>query len=127
MRAVDANLVVRLLARDDPKQVAAAEAFIAKGAWVPLLVLQETMWVLERAYEVPRSRQAKAVELLLDHETLTLEAPHIVRMALDEFKTAARVGFSDCLILASTRASGHTPLGTFDKKLAKLADVEVPG
>jgi predicted nucleic-acid-binding protein len=34
MRAVDTNLLVRLIARDDAKQVLAAEAFVAAGAWV---------------------------------------------------------------------------------------------
>jgi predicted nucleic acid-binding protein len=46
MRAVDTNVLVRLVTRDDAKQVAAAEAFVAKGAWVPHLVLAEAMWVL---------------------------------------------------------------------------------
>ena len=30
MRAVDTNVLVRLVTRDDTKQVAAAEAFVAK-------------------------------------------------------------------------------------------------
>jgi len=127
MRAVDTNVVVRLLTRDDEKQVAAAEAFISKGAWVSLLVLQETMWVLERAYGLDRVDLAKVVELLLEHECLTLEASHLVRQSLEEFRKSTRIGFSDCLILASARASGHIPLGTFDKTLAKIEGAEFPG
>ncbi len=42
MRAVDTNVLVRLLARDDPKQVAAAEAFVSPGAWISHLALVET-------------------------------------------------------------------------------------
>ena len=41
MRAVDTNVLVRLVTRDDAKQVAVAEAFVARGAWVPHLVLAE--------------------------------------------------------------------------------------
>jgi hypothetical protein len=37
MRAVDTDLLVRLVTRDDRKQVAAAEAFVNKGAWVSTL------------------------------------------------------------------------------------------
>ena len=33
MRAVDTNVVVRLLTRDEPRQAARAEAFVANGAW----------------------------------------------------------------------------------------------
>ena len=126
MRAIDTNLLVRLLVRDDPRQVGAAERFIAKGAWVSLLVLQETTWVLERAYGLTRKDVALAVELLLEHESLTLETPHIIAPALADYRASNRVGFSDCLIVAVARAHGHVPLGTFDKRLSKLADVEVP-
>ncbi len=43
MRAVDTNVLVRLVARDDPTQVAAAENFVARGAWISHLVLAETV------------------------------------------------------------------------------------
>jgi hypothetical protein len=39
MRAVDTNLLVRLIVRDDLKQVDAAEAFVAGGAWISHLPL----------------------------------------------------------------------------------------
>jgi predicted nucleic acid-binding protein len=39
--AVDTNVLVRLLRRDDAMQAAAAGAAIAKGAWVPQLVLHD--------------------------------------------------------------------------------------
>lgn len=125
MRAVDTNVLVRLIARDDPRQVEAAEGFIAAGAWVSLLVLQETVWVLERAYELERKAIAKVVELLLDHQNLVLENPPIVSDALTRYRGAGRVGFSDCLILASAHLSGHGPLGTFDKRLAKVGGAEL--
>ena len=126
MRAVDTNVVVRLVARDDAKQVAAAEEYISKGAWVSLLVLQETMWVLERAYALSRGQQAKVVELLMEHQSLILEAPNILQKALEGFRNSSGVGFADCLVLASAQANGHTPLGTFDKKLARMNGVEIP-
>ncbi len=47
MNAVDTNVLVRLLARDDSRQVERAEEFIARGAWVSHLVLAETGWVLD--------------------------------------------------------------------------------
>ena len=46
MRAVDTNVLVRLVTRDDPKQVTAAESFVARGAWVSQLVLAETLCIL---------------------------------------------------------------------------------
>ena len=50
MRAVDTNVLIRLLTRDDAKQVLAAEEFIARGAWVSQIVLMEAVWVLDSVY-----------------------------------------------------------------------------
>ncbi len=72
MRAVDTKVLVRLATRDDAKQVAAAEAFVAKGAWVPHLVLAETMWVLTSVYDRSPTEIATAVEMFLNHRDLTL-------------------------------------------------------
>ena len=123
MRAVDTNVLVRLLVRDDPKQAAAADAFVAGGAWVSHLVLMETTWVLRSVYGVQAAALAKAIEMLLDHEVLSVQDGDIVRAALDDHRARPTVEFSDCLILAVARRVGHLPLGTFDRRLAKLDDV----
>jgi predicted nucleic-acid-binding protein len=59
MRAVDTNLLVRLITRDDPKQAAAADAFVSKGAWVSHLVLAEAVWVLESVYRLKPPQVAR--------------------------------------------------------------------
>ena len=46
MRAIDTNVLVRLLTRDDDRQAAAADGFTSKGAWVSHIVLVESTWVL---------------------------------------------------------------------------------
>lgn len=123
MRAVDTNVLVRLLARDDAVQAEAAESFIVPGAWVSHLVLAETLWVLDAVYDRSPAQLASAVELLLDHQRLTLQDTDVVRSALANFRARPALGFSDCLVLETARKAGHLPLGTFDKALAKLAGV----
>lgn len=120
MRAVDTNLLVRLLVRDDAGQLAAAEDFVAAGAWVSHLVLAETIWVLEAVHERTPAQLAAAVEMLLDHEQLAIQDPDVVTQALAEFRARPALGFSDCLVLEIARKAGHLPLGTFDRGLAKL-------
>ncbi len=124
MRAVDTNILVRLLTRDDPKQVKSAETFIAKGAWVSHLVLAEAAWVLSSVYELNPVGVATAVEMLLSHKSLSLQDSEVVEAALKHFRKKPSVGFSDCLVLEIARKSGHLPLGTFDKDLGKLADAQ---
>jgi predicted nucleic-acid-binding protein len=120
MHAVDTNVLVRLATRNDAKQVAAAEAFIAKGAWVSHLVLTESMWVLHSVYDLGSADIATAVEMLLSHKDLTIQDADVVTTALIHFRERPKLGFSDCLILEVARKAGHIPLGTFDRNLGKL-------
>jgi predicted nucleic-acid-binding protein len=124
MRAIDTNLLVRLIVRDDPDQVHAAEEFIARGAWVSHLVLAETLWVLDAVYERSPEQIATAVEMLLNHKELTLQDADVVVAALDQFRSRPSVGFSDFMVLEIARKAGHLPLGTFDKVLAKQSGAE---
>jgi predicted nucleic-acid-binding protein len=124
MRAVDTNVVVRLLTRDDPRQTARAEAFVAKGAWVSHIVLVEVIWVLDAVFELPQKQLVTAIEMLLNHRDLVLQEPEVVSAALARYRRRPRLGFSDCMVLESARKAGHVPLATFDKELGKLDDVE---
>lgn len=120
MHAVDTNLLVRLLVRDDAAQVNAAERFVEKGGWVSHLVLAETLWVLEAVYDRTPAQIANAIERLLSHKNLTLQDADVVALALGHLRTRPSLGFSDCLVLEIARKAGHLPLGTFDRNLAKL-------
>ena len=120
MRAVDTNVLIRLITRDDPRQTEAAERFVAKGAWVPPLVLAEAVWVLGAVCGLNSKDQAKAVRMLLDHRELVLHDREIVSAALELFHAKPTLGFSDCLVIESARKAGHLPLGTFDRNLAKV-------
>jgi predicted nucleic-acid-binding protein len=124
MRAVDTNVLVRLITRDDPKQVAAAEAFVARGAWVSHLVLVEATWVLTAVYTLRPNRIAIAVEMLLNHKDLTLQDSDAVAAALAQYRRRPRLQFSDCLILEVARKAGHLPLGTFDRDLGRVTGAE---
>jgi predicted nucleic acid-binding protein len=124
MRALDTNVVVRLIVRDHPKQAAAAEAFVAKGAWVSLLALAETTWVLGSIYERSPAEISNAIEMLLAHERLTLQDPDVVAGALTQFRKRPAISFSDCLLVEIARKAGHIPLGTFDRDLGKVEGAE---
>jgi predicted nucleic-acid-binding protein len=120
MRAVDTNVLVRLVTRDDARQVGAAEAFVAGGAWVSQLVLVEAVWVLASVYRLEPSSIALAVEMLLNHRELTIQDAEVATAALGHYRRRPSLSFSDCVVLEVARKAGHLPLGTFDRGLAKL-------
>lgn len=120
MRAVDTNVLVRLATRDDPRQVTAAEGFVADGAWVSHLVLAETIWVLTSVYELGPEKAAAAIEVILGHKDLAVQDPDVVAAALEQYRGRPALGFSDCLVLEIARKASNLPLGTFDRGLGKL-------
>jgi predicted nucleic-acid-binding protein len=117
MRAVDTNVLVRLILGDNPQQEASARRFISTGAWASILALAETVWVLRAIYSRNPARLAAAIETLLGVEGLVIQDADAVAAALDLFRARPSLGFSDCLILELARKAGHLPLGTFDRTL----------
>ena len=124
MRAVDTNVLVRLIARDDARQTTAADTFVAKGALVSHLAIVEAAWVLASVYDRDADAIATAVEMLLSHEHLTVQDTEVVAAAVAQFRDRPRVGFSDCLMVEIARKAGHLPLGTFERDLGKIDGVQ---
>ena len=124
MRAVDTNVLVRLLIRDDEKQVASAEAFVAKGAWISHPVLMETAWILREHYDLGHDDIGKTFAMLLQNQLVTVQDREVLEAALSRYRQRPALGFADCLILEVARKAGHLPLGTFDKALARLEGAE---
>ena len=124
MRAVDTNVIVRLIVRDDAAQVVAADAFVEHGVWISTLALAEAVWVLSSTYDLRSSELVAAIDMLLNNTRVTMQDAEAVSAALAVFRSKPALGFSDCLVLELARRSGHLPLGTFDRNLAKLDGAE---
>jgi predicted nucleic-acid-binding protein len=124
MHAIDTNVLVRLITRDDAAQVEVAQAFVEKGVWVSHVVLAETAWVLSATYGLPSAELGTAIEMLLNHQQLTLQDADVVSAALSQYREKPALGFSDCLVLEIARKAGHLPLGTFDKRFSRLDGTE---
>ncbi|MBC8021123.1 MAG: type II toxin-antitoxin system VapC family toxin [Methyloceanibacter sp.] len=130
MRAVDTNLLVRLLVRDDEAQAEAAEKAIGAGpALILPTVLLEAEWVLRSRYLLPRHRIAEGLATLMGQPEITVASSAAVARALAAY--ARKGDFADHLHLALAAEQGATAFATFDRALAALADegpaVEVIG
>ena len=124
MLALDTNVLVRLLARDDARQALAADHAVAKGAWVSHLVLAEAIRILDAVYGRTAKQLIAALDLLLVHESLVLQDADVVSAALSQFRAKPMLGFSDCLVLEVARKAGHLPLATFDRALSKVGGAQ---
>lgn len=124
MIALDTNVLVRLLTNDDARQAAKAEKWLLDNAtprspaYVDHIVLCELGWVLERSYGYERDLVHAAIDALLQHSSIRVEAPDLVRQALD-WHEAGSADFSDYLLAARAQAAGFAPVLTFDRKAAR--------
>ena len=88
------------------------------GVFVPVLVLAELSWVL-RSAKWDRERILEALEALLQTRGVTVEAPGLVREAIEATRAGGTGGFADHLIAQIGLASGASEVITFDGKFGK--------
>lgn len=113
--AVDTNVVVRLLTRDDASQFAAARrVFETNSVHIPLTVWLECEWVLRHAYGFSPAAVAGAFMRILGLSQVETSS----RDALVEAIVALEAGldFADALHL--NLAPADRPFVTFDQRLA---------
>ena len=125
MIAVDTNVVVRFLVRDDEKQAEAARRRLRQAEvhrerlFVPLLVILETIWVLESAYDKSRSEILDAVQALRQMPVFDFEEDGAIERLLNDGPTY-KADLADILIAHSAHGAGCESGITFDKDAAKL-------
>ncbi|HHO55910.1 MAG TPA: PIN domain-containing protein, partial [Trueperaceae bacterium] len=98
MHAIDTNVLVRLISRDDLEQTIRAEEDIKNGAWVSHIVLLESVWVLQSVYGLNKEKIRLIIEMLLKHNRLIFQYVDVIELALLQYKNKPKLGFSDCLI-----------------------------
>jgi predicted nucleic-acid-binding protein len=118
LRAVDTNVLVRLIVDDDPLQSAAAEkAMTSEPVFISKTVILEFQWVLRSVYRLSPEAIASAIESLLVAEDISIEDASAVRQAIHWFKNG--MDPADALHLAS---SAHADAFlTFDTSLRRRA------
>ena len=131
MIGLDTNVVVRYLTQDDPIQSPKAAEIIERRlttenpGFVSIVAMVETVWVLDRAYGVPKYEIAAAVERILQTEALVVENEQEVFTAMVAFKEG-RGSFSDAIIAALGAKAGCSFTLTSDQKALRISGFELP-
>ena len=129
MIALDTNVLIRYLTRDNPEQAEAARALLqgltTNGpGFICREVVIEVVWVLERSYRFRRERIANIVVELMATDTLVIEDDNDVAQAAAAYREGS-ADFSDLMILAAANRVGALPLCTFDRRFARLDGTEL--
>jgi predicted nucleic-acid-binding protein len=125
MKALDTNVLVRFLVKDDEHQSKIVYKVFKQAEtdknyfFVPLLVVLETIWVLDSVYEIPRKEILDAINEILLMPILKFEAqPTIQRFIF--LARENKIDLSDVLIACAAKISGCESVLTFDKKASKF-------
>jgi predicted nucleic-acid-binding protein len=125
MIGLDTNILVRYLTQDDPAQSRRAAEFIDRQltednpGYVSTVVMAETVWVLERAYELENAEIADCVERILQTAVIVVQNEQEVFAAMAVLKDGLG-SFGDGLILALATKGGCAKTVTFDRKALRL-------
>ncbi|MDE0168413.1 MAG: type II toxin-antitoxin system VapC family toxin [bacterium] len=126
MTAVDTNVLVRYLVRDDAAQAEAARVLLEgltrqHPGFVCREVAIEVVWVLERAYRFERAEIADVLLELVATDCLMFESvDDVIRSVLRYHR--GEPGFSDLMILAAAERAEALPLHTLDRRLARMEE-----
>jgi predicted nucleic-acid-binding protein len=119
--ALDTNVVVRIITRDDERQAQQARRLLAAAqVYLSTSVLIECEWVLRSSYRYAADQVATALLSMCRLPNVTLERPELIRRALQAQVEGS--DFADAVHLLTADADGASEFATFDKSLRKRAD-----
>lgn len=125
-RIPDTNAIVRYLLGDHPTFSSQAEEFFTRvrtGEQKVLIlesVIAETIYVLTKAYRVPREKAAAGLMGLLNYRGVGNKDRSALLDALALFRSG-KLDIVDCLVVAKSR-HGHSEPFSFDRELMKEFD-----
>jgi predicted nucleic-acid-binding protein len=130
MKALDTNALVRFLVKDDAVQAQQVyqlfkqEESQQQRLFVPILVVLETIWVLQAVYSVDDQDILSALNDLLLMPVLLFEAQPVLHAFLGTAK-GNNFDLADLLIAHSAKGSHCESVLTFDRKASKFAGFEL--
>lgn len=122
MKAIDTNVVIRIVAEDDIEQTRIALAAVGAGAFVSSGVLIETEWVLRSSYRMSRAAIVTALEEFLVLEGIEFINLDAIRWVLGRYASGA--DFADMMHLVD--AAKHDAFLTFDRDIQRDAGEDAP-
>jgi predicted nucleic-acid-binding protein len=130
MRALDTNVLVRFLVRDDKRQAETVYKIFKQAEsdkevlFVPLIIVLEIVWVLESVYNIPRQAILDSINELILMPILEFEAQSAILNFISSSRET-KMDLSDLLIAHSARFSGCQCVLTFDKRASSFGLFEL--
>ena len=116
MKIVDTNVILRYLLNDVDELVVKAAVILENDhIFIPVEIIAEVVYVLEKVYKTERDEIANSIKGLGRYKNIEMNEREIVYRAMDYYESK-RLDFIDCLLLAYHTVK-DIEIETFDRKL----------
>ena len=123
---VDTNILVRMIAEDDPKLTKKAKKLFSHKEKLYVFedsAMMELVYVLSGSiYNKNREQVAAGIKTAMLLPNLVCNKG-LIEDSLDLYVSHPKLSFVDCYLAAATNLSNEKPLWTFDHKLAAQCSV----
>jgi predicted nucleic-acid-binding protein len=123
MRALDTNVLARLVLADDDQQYASAIALIGQPVWITTTVWIELGWVLSKRLRLDRAVVSEALRTILMIETVHTADRDGIGWAIERYRAGA--DWADMIHLITARGVAETFV-TFDRGIVAQAGPDTP-
>lgn len=118
MIMLDTNAILRFLLQDNQKMAdSAEEQMLSKKYLVPIEVVAEVVYVLDKVYKTDRATIHFLIRTVLLNKNSVIPHHSVVEEAIDVYGKT-KFDFVDCLMVGYAKHKGYE-IFTFDKKLKK--------
>jgi predicted nucleic acid-binding protein len=127
MRFLDANMLLGYFTRDDERKFRRAQALLGRiergeeTVTTTLMIIFETVFVLDRVYRVPRTVIGQAVRVVVQLSGVRLSGKRLVLAALDLYATSPyKISFADAYTAVYMRSRGITVIYSWDTDFERI-------
>lgn len=123
---IDTNLLIRFFTGDDLKKAEAVKDLLSGlsgKVFIPDVVFAECIWVMQSVYNLDKSTISEKLTPIIESPGV-LTGKEVMSLALMIW-VKENIDYIDAYILAIASEIGADKLYTYDKKLAKSAEIEV--
>ncbi len=118
---VDANVILRYLLDFPADQASLSQEILEnEQVLIPIEVLSEVVYVLEKVYKSDRETTKDVLKNLINFQNISIQSKELIYYSLEKY-SKTRFDFVDCLLCGYKNIKKEN-IYTFDKSLKKELD-----
>lgn len=125
MKVIDANIIIRFLLKDHPKQSPAAKKLLSnfrENLLLTDIVMAETIWLLTSYYKLSKEEAVEKIYPIFNFPNIECNKPVLIRALY--FCQNFNIDYIDAYLAALTEEEKLEGIYSFDKDLDKIKTIK---